>query len=222
MSETIKKQNVKDFQDTIDWYEQNAEHYASASEDKYCMNHINQFAKLLKKGDVVLDAGCAAGRDSNLLAKKGFQVIGVDITRNLLAIAKKKYPEIKFIHCDFRKLPFKDEFFDGVLAYASLLHFETVKDVCDALREFYRVLKDNGVICIFVKAKTGDKKTAVVFDVYSKHDRFFQYFTKSELNSLLEKCKFSVISIAQFNELDFKPNKGRTEIDWILAIARKR
>src|SRR5271155_171080 len=90
--------NVKNFKDTIDWYDQNAKKYAEATYAVSPDDLINQFMNLLPNKPKILDAGCGGGRDTGLLATKGAQVIGLDISKGLLNEARKRNPELSFIH----------------------------------------------------------------------------------------------------------------------------
>lgn len=216
----MKKIKVKNFQDTIKWYEDNAEYYAEKIKSMACIAHINRFAKHLPAKAKVLDAGCGSGRDAKIFTQKGFDVVGIDFVQNLIAIAKKNCPKAKFLQGDFRRLPFENESFNGVWAYAALVHLETIKDAHRALAEFYRVLKPKGVLCVFVKAQTGKVKTAVVSDAFSCHDRFFRYYTRGEVGSMLQKANFEIIELKHIRELDYNP-KGRPEVEWIWALARR-
>ena len=145
----------------------------------------------------VLDAGCASGRDSALLIDKGFKVVGIDLSRSFIEIARKEHPNINFIHGNFLKLPFGKEEFDGVWAHASLVHLETNSDVRKALKEFNRVLRKDGILHLLVKAQKGKEKIAIIKDSLSEHDRFFQYFTIPEVEKLIDETgyKLSLIHI---------------------------
>lgn len=211
---------VKGFQDTIEWYNQNAGQYAQATFQTASSEEVDQFAKLLFEGAKVLDAGCGGGRDTDLLSKKGLKTVGLDLSSGLIKVARKTFPELEFVEGNMLSLPFPDSGFDGVWSHASLLHLETSDEVKKALQEFNRVVKQTAVLHVLVKAQTGESKTAVVTDSLSKHDRFFQYFTKSELQDLLKESGFEPISIEQYKEIDRNP-KGRPEVEWILALARK-
>ena len=202
---------IKGFKDTIDWYDKNSSQYAKATEGRGSDEQIQEFSELLENNDKALDAGCAAGSDSKKLTDKGLKIIGIDLSRELLKIAREKFPELEFKEADFRNLLFEDNSFHGIWAHASLLHLETVEDVKKSLLEFNRVLKTNGVIHILVKAKTGKAKTAVVKDSLSKHNRFFQYFSKEEIRKLLVSSEFSIIKIEQYREIDRNP-EGRPEV----------
>lgn len=211
---------IKGFRDTIDWYNQNADQYAQSTFQTTSPEEVDQFAKLMCKGAKILDAGCGSGRDTCLLSKKGFEVIGFDISSGLINVAHKTFPELKFIEGNMLSLPFSDSDFDGIWSNASLLHLETIEEVKKVLSEFNRVMKQAAVLHVLVKAQTGESKTAIVTDSLSKHDRFFQYFTEPELLSLLKESGFNLISIEQYKESD-KNSTGRPEVEWILALARK-
>lgn len=211
---------VKSFRDTIDWYNANAKKYSDASENTYSVDELDDFSALLAKGDRVLDAGCASGRDTALLEERGFNVTGIDLSSGLIKLAREKHPNITFVEGSFLKMDFPDNSFEGVWAHASLVHLETEEDTNRAVEEFYRVLTDEGIIHILVKAQTGEKKTAVVSDSLSGHDRFFQYYTQTEVREMLEKIGFVVIHLEQYKETDKTPD-GRPEVEWILVLAKK-
>lgn len=211
---------IKGFQDTIEWYNQNAKQYAKATMQTASLDEIDQFTNLLPKEARVLDAGCGPGRDTHLLSEKGLKVTGLDLSSGLINVAHKTYPKLEFVEGNMLSMPFPDANFDGVWSHASLLHLETTEEVIKALLEFHRVMKPQGILHVLVKAQTGESKTAVVTDSLSKHDRFFQYFTKPEIQSMLEKYGFELITIEQYKETDRNP-KGRPEIEWLLALARR-
>jgi ubiquinone/menaquinone biosynthesis C-methylase UbiE len=211
---------VSGFNDTIDWYNQNANQYAEANAPLADIDQIEELSSLLPAGASVLDAGCAAGRDGNLFQQRGFQVTGVDVAEGLINIAHQQFPEVNFVQANFLSLPFQDQTFDAVWAHQSLLHLETQEDVKKALGEFRRVLKPNGVLLVLVKEQTGEDKTAIVTDSLSGHDRFFQYFKQEEMQSLLTEAGFGVQKLEQYSEAD-KRTDGRPEVGLIYSISRK-
>lgn len=207
---------IKGFNDTIQWYNANATSYANSIQNIQPKDQIDDFISLLPQKALILDAGCAAGRDSRIIHEKGKKVIGIDLSRELIKIAKKKSPEIQFIEGNFLNLPFEDNYFDGIWAHASLLHFESTDEVIKSLQEFYRVLKTGGgVIHISVKEKK-DKKFNIVIDSLSKHKRFFQYFTEDEMTGYMEKTGFQIINL-----LHMPDQADRKEVSWIIILARK-
>jgi len=213
--------SVTGLEDTIKWYDEHAEQYAEAGATYFDMNHITTFAKRLPQGASVLDAGCGAGRDADILSKQSLKMTGIDLSTGLLEVARKKFPEITFVEGNLLGLPFDDTSFDGVWSNTSLLHLETVENVKQALAEMYRVLKKPGLLHVVVKARTGADKTAVVSDKLSGHDRFFQYFAADELSLLLTEAGFTVDQIKEYSEIETIPH-GRPEVRLIWCLAQKR
>lgn len=154
---------------------------------------------------MILDAGSAAGRDSHYFFQKGLRVTGVDLSEGLLKIAVKKYPEIEFVKADFRKLPFENNYFNGIWAHASLVHMDKLADTIDSLKEFKRILKMDGILYVYVK--TDKRETSIVNDKLSGHDRFFRYYSKKQIEQLIKTLNFKIIS----SEFD-KDLAGRTGV----------
>lgn len=91
------------------------------------------------KNNIVLDLGCGNGvSTANLKARIA---VGVDLSSDQLTKAKKSFPKKHFVVGDARKLPFKDETFDLIVAINMLHH---VKNPDTVLKECFRVLKLGG------------------------------------------------------------------------------
>jgi ubiquinone/menaquinone biosynthesis C-methylase UbiE len=100
------------------------------------------------KGMRVLDAGCGTGNFSLKLARIGCSVTGVDISAEMLNIARSKSPadlSLEYLQMDLHKLNFPDQVFDGVLSMAAL---EFIPDPLPVYQELYRVLKPGGKLLI--------------------------------------------------------------------------
>lgn len=208
---------VKGLKDTIDWYDKHAQQYAKGIQSLAPQDMLQKFASMLPPKAKVLDAGSTAGRDSKILADLRLDVIGIDASKNLVILAKKQYPHIRFVQGNFLDLPFSRDFFHGVWAHASLVHLESVKDTNKALKEFNRVLKIGGILYLFVKSHTDTEKFKIVSDSLSRDYRFFQFYTKEEVKALLERNGF----IITFLEDNYPDNADRKEIKWIVAFAKK-
>ncbi len=214
---TLSMAIINGMRDTIQWYDENATEYATAGKDLTFHTGIEKFTSYLLPGSKVLDAGCGAGRDSQVLHAMGLHVTGVDLSEGLLKEARKRCPDVNFVLGDLLDLPFENESFDGVWAHASLVHLETIQQAQKVLLEFHRVLKSNGVVYMMVKQQMGSDKTAVVSDTLSNHDRFFQYYNKEELVALVEKAQLTTLFIVD----DVDDRAGRSDTKWIWLIARK-
>lgn len=103
----------------------------------------------LRKGSKTLDIGCGEGRDSVFLAKRGFKVVGVDVSPAALRCAKERSEKEKvkmdLLIADIVTLPMKDGIFE-LSVNIGCLNMLTIQDMRDRhLKESYRVLKDGGV-----------------------------------------------------------------------------
>ncbi len=164
------------------------------------------FAKTLAKGSRVLEVGCAGGRDAQYFVKEGLRVTGIDTSTTLLALAKKRVPKGRFIFMDVRKLAFPPKSFDAVWANAVLLHLQR-QDVPPVLRRLQKVLVPGG--CLHVRVKVG-RGSGWVTDTLSKLPRFFTYFTKKEMESLLRHAGFSIQSSRMFAD-----QGKRRDVHWV-------
>jgi SAM-dependent methyltransferase len=94
---------------------------------------------------VALDAACGTGRHTSYLASLRHQVIGVDASPEMLAIARAKVPDAEFHEADLHSLPVADESIDVVVCALALVH---VPDLEAALAEFVRVLRPGGHLVV--------------------------------------------------------------------------
>ncbi len=96
----------------------------------------------VRRGSTVLDLGCGEGVLA-LLKRKNVKLVGVDISAELLALARRNgYDEV---HCaDLTALPFSEESFDYVVSLDVLGHVSFAQKPA-VLNEVKRVLKPAGV-----------------------------------------------------------------------------
>src|ERR1700704_2413483 len=70
----------------------------------------------------ILDVGCGPGYVSAAAAERGAVSTGLDFSGEMVAIAKKMFPQNEFREGDAQNLPFEDARFDPVLANFAFLH----------------------------------------------------------------------------------------------------
>jgi len=123
----------------------------------------------LKSQSKLLDIGCGMGSSIGYLQENyGVYGIGIDPSEKLLNIARKNYPELKFIKARAENLPFESKEFHMILAECSL---SLMKDRKKVLGEMYRVLKDGGYL--------------VINDVYARETAYLEELEKTSINTCM-------------------------------------
>jgi len=161
-----------------------------ANKYKNSISYINSLddwvylRNLSKNKGRVLDIGCGSG---NLLAKldKYFDsAFGIDISENLIHIAKEKYPKLNLVVGDANILPYENEYFDMVTSHTTFHHLDRAK----AVEEVKRVLKPGG-IALIIDVVYDDRKlmrplTKLLFrTIYSKVKLILLYGLKAASQS---------------------------------------
>lgn len=145
-----QKQVVKDYwEHRSSTFDDSPGHVLSSEKEKKAWKNLLE--KKLGSANRVLDVGAGTGFLSFILAEMGYEVVGVDVSRNMIDRAKEK-AENKRLKIDFRvddaeKLSFEDNSFDAVVNRAVLW---TLPDPEKAVREWKRVLKPDGKLCFFL------------------------------------------------------------------------
>ena len=102
------------------------------------------------KGSLVLDIPCGTGRVSKYLYDLGYNVIGADISPDMLDIAKNKYP-IPFVQKDIEHIDYKDNSFDVIVCVRMMGHLPYENKI-RALYEMKRIAK-NLIVTFYFKEK---------------------------------------------------------------------
>ena len=134
---------------------------------------ILRFLKFLKKEEkymvrdrVVLDLGCGTGRNSNYFAKEGNSVIGIEISKTALSLAKERAKELGLV-IDYRlgdigeKYDIDDKSIDVVLDVTSSNSLdEKGREIY--LAETNRALKNGGYFFVRALCKDGDQNAKIL------------------------------------------------------------
>ena len=157
-----------------------------------------------RKFKKVLDVGCGYGRDCIYLAKKGFDVVGIDVSTEAVRLARdwanNEGLEIDFRHMDITNNSFKDFSFDTVIMF-NTFHFMVEKVREKTVTEIYRILKNGGILvqAMFSRMEKGfgdgievEKNT---FEF--KPGRPVHFFSEGEIRSV-----FAQFTIGQLDEVD--------------------
>jgi ubiquinone/menaquinone biosynthesis C-methylase UbiE len=113
----------------------------------------------LAPGSHVLDIGCGSGLFLRMAGTKGAITTGIDVTPELLELARQRNSSATLLNQDMKALPFADKSFDIVTGFNSLQYAE---DISMVLKEIKRVLKDDGRLAIGVWGNTAECEALTV------------------------------------------------------------
>ena len=102
----------------------------------------------LPPGGNVLDTGCGHGDPViTRLLEGGFQVTGIDLSPEMLARARERFPNVPFHNLAVIQLDVKAEF-DGACSLSSMLYLDPI-DFFHAIYRLYRALKPGGLLFLY-------------------------------------------------------------------------
>lgn len=145
MKDVRQKKDVGIYGWAAKWYDRNSR--------KSRLDEMHSYADLVEahadKGAAVLEVAPGPGYLSVELARRGFDVTGIEISPDFVEIEKRNAKEAKVL-VDFQQgnasaLPQPDSTFDFVVCSAA---FKNFKEPLTALHEMYRVLKPEGTALI--------------------------------------------------------------------------
>jgi len=176
----------------------------------------------------VLDVATGTGDLAASMAKiAGAKVTALDLSPEMLVIARKKYPDIIFIEGYAEKLPFQDASFDIVSAGFGVRNFENLEA---GMREFHRVLKPGGHALIiepmiprnaFLKSLYliyFKKVLPKIAGLFSKSSFAYDYLPHSVEQFPQTEAFTAILKKSGFRKADYFPMTFETSI---LYIARK-
>ncbi|HLZ57882.1 MAG TPA: class I SAM-dependent methyltransferase [Ktedonosporobacter sp.] len=199
---------------TIETYNQIAREYMQNTIDRRPQVEFEDFCQRVVPGGFILDAGCAGGRDCRAFVERGFSVIGIDLSAEMIKLARDIAPRCRLIEADVRQIPLADQKVDGIWCCASLLHLQRDQTV-RALREFRRVLKVGGICCVIVKEGSGEE----VVEYEQGKPRFFTYFRREEIQKRCYCAGFSLLDEHISSGNPGHRRDGRTQ-NWISLLMK--
>ncbi|WP_067186677.1 class I SAM-dependent methyltransferase [Microtetraspora niveoalba] len=126
---------------------------------------IAAFAGLVRAGGAgeVADLGCGPGHVTAHLHTLGLTAFGVDLSPEMIGLARRAYPHLRFDVGSMTDLDLADGVLGGVLARYSIIHTPPDR-LPEALAEFYRVLAPGGLLLLSFQAHDEPSAPPEAFD----------------------------------------------------------
>lgn len=105
--------------------------------------------KYLPSADRILDIACGTGNHAIFMAKKGYDVTGIDLSQEMLNIAKQKIKNTdlhaEFTYDDMRNLKFSSKFDVAYCLGLSFMELKTYDEINSCLNGIRGAIKPNGL-----------------------------------------------------------------------------
>jgi len=153
--------------------------------------HISRynFVKNFLRGKKILDIACGVGYGSKILHDAGsYEIYGCDISRESIKYAKNNFgnKNTNFLLMDAAGIGFKDKSFDCIISLETIEHIQNYQTV---FKEFYRLLKKDGILIISTPNKNRFNRP--------KNPFHYKEFSKNELIKFLNEYFSNVILYSQ-------------------------
>ena len=199
--------------DTLNYYETDSKNLSL----KYENADVSEIQELLvttfEKKAKLLEIGCGSGRDASFMTKKGFNVIAIDGSKNMIDEAKKIHPELS--NTLFHKtLPNNLKFdtkFDSIYSIATLMHLSK-DDLEKTILKIYDLLNPTGKFLMSVSLFRDD----INENGFDKNGRYFLILSFEKWINIFQNTGFKI--------LETKTNKDgldRTSIEWLTMVVQK-
>ncbi len=108
---------------------------------------LDWFAAQLDSDDRAVEVGCGDGHVAAYLAGRGVRVEGLDVSSDMIAVARNAYPGLRFSVGDMRELPFVGAGVSAIVSFYSIVNLEE-RDCAAAFDEFHRVIRRGGLATV--------------------------------------------------------------------------
>lgn len=172
---------------------------------------------LLAKDQKILEVGCGIGTIVHELTKKGYSVIGTDISRQAIEFGKKEYPDLPLEVQPAQHLAYPDDAFDIVLSFDV---FEHIPQIDQHLEEVSRLLRPGG----YYLFQTPNKYSNILFETLKSRSLGWRKYhpslhTPGALRRRLKQHGFTVgfVKMNTINEFSLQKLKRSKIPTWLVS-----
>ncbi len=196
--------------DTFNYYNKNSKSYFETTKNIIISDQIDKFlAYLVDEAGLIADLGCGSGNSLKYIIEKGYKAVGVDYSDELIGLAKN-YTGVEIMNLNIEDAAAVNKFIidnkiKHLFASASLLHMPKASFI-----NFLNKIEFSGVFFFSLKEGEGEHVDSA--------GRFFAYYTRGEVEQLLNK-KFIVLA---FIKNEDRLGRGNNWISFIVRLSGRR
>lgn len=153
----------------------------------------------------MLDAGSGTGVPiARYLVQSGFEVVGIDLSKEMVSVARRNLPEATFLQMNMAEIDFPPESFDGLISCYAIIHVP--KELHAAIfKSFHAILKPQGVMLVSAASWEWEE-----FADYLGVDMFWSHHAPATTEALITDAGFEI-------EFGRDIESGGEKHHWVLA-----
>jgi 2-polyprenyl-3-methyl-5-hydroxy-6-metoxy-1,4-benzoquinol methylase len=159
------------------------------------IQRIREFINLLQPRMKVLDLGCGPGNVSRQLMLSGqeFIIQGIDLSEEMIKLARENAPSGEFSCQDIREISFNDHSFDVIILSFCIVHLTDMETIL-LLQKVSKYMRKEGKLYLsFMEGKkNGFERTG-----FSKNEIYFNYHSADSVEKLLKDNGLSIIKVTK-------------------------
>jgi SAM-dependent methyltransferase len=161
----------------------------------------------------LLDVGVGSGWTSELFSMRGYEVLGLNISPDMIELANKRSGLAKFSVCDYESGPIPGGF-DIAFIYDALHHAE---DEMSVLQNIYNALSDDGIL-VTIEPGAGHSITEDSLEVMRKYGTTEKDMPFVHQKMLMQRAGFGTVE--QYNRLSQLPIENIATLNGSLRQVR--
>jgi len=169
-------------------YDRIAQRYMDVRDQFVNNRYLENFNSRLKPASLILDLGCGAGKPiDRILVNRGHKVIGIDISKKQIKLAKRNVPEARYVVKDISSLQKEEYKVDAVISFYTILHIprETQQELFYIINSF---LPEGGLVLVTM----GSSEWEGIEDFYGV-EMYWSHYGPEKNREIIEKAGFEVI-----------------------------
>ena len=177
------------------------EFYGELARKPFDRAQLDQFAERLRGRGRVCEIGCGPGQIARYLQDRGLRMCGLDLSHEMVRLARRLNPDIPFERGDMLALDMPDASLAGVVCFYAIIHLGR-EDARRALEGMHRVLEPGGRLLISFHGGEGELRRD---EWYGRPVSIYvTLFGREEMEGYLGAAGFEVERVAEREPYEFE------------------
>lgn len=199
-------------------YDRVAQRYAEEYSDElrqkpFDRELLDGFARSLRGEGEVCEIGCGPGQIARYLKDRGVNMLGLDLSAEMVKCARRLNPDIPFVHGDMLTLDLPENSLGGIVSFYAIIHLKR-EQMTPALKEMHRALKPGGRLLVSFHGGEGELHRDAWYGQPVSID--VTLMTNEEMSGYLHAAGFDEVIIREREPYEFEYPTPR-----MYAFARK-